>query len=198
MRNRQMHRAVASSTLVFLLALACSRSFDGASMTASRFANRNASVSCPKLKGALELVESQEVLVTKIADGDTFTACVMPEMKGSIRVRVLGIDCPESRQNAKCKRDGKQGRLSCAEQIPLGKEASALAHSLLKNKIVSLESPRNDGVFERDIFGRWLAYVRTENERDYGMLMIENGHCENYHWKYPHPRAADYGHIQRP
>jgi endonuclease YncB( thermonuclease family) len=150
-------------------------------------------LSCPRVRGLPTMREAQLSYVTKVADGDTFTACLLPGMDGSVRVRVLGIDCPEAHENAKCKREGERGGKGCAEQIPLGKKASAYAHRLLLKKKVFLESPRGDGRFELDMYGRVLAYVRTERGEDFGKRMIKDAGCENYQWKYPHPRGVDYG-----
>lgn len=170
-----------ATVLAMCLLVACTKS-----ITAS------AEVKCPKIKGDAALHESQKAVVTKIADGDTFTACLMPEMSGSVRIRVLGIDCPESKENAKCKRDGKEGRMDCKTQVPLGKKATSIAQQLLLKKTVRLESPKRDGNFERDVFGRVLAYVRLENGEDFGLHMVKQAHCEDYAWKYPHPRGKEY------
>jgi endonuclease YncB( thermonuclease family) len=181
MRKANMPRALVA-LIISLLFLACTKTL-----------NPNGDFTCPKPKSDVSVLESQTVVVTKVADGDTFTACLLPDMSASVRVRVLGIDCPEAKVNQKCKREGQQGRPGCEAQIPLGKKASALAHRLLLRKTVTLESRRGDGEFERDIYGRLLAYVRTQNVDDYGKYMIKEGGCENYQWKYPHPRGAEYG-----
>lgn len=181
MRKSHMHRAVFALVLGLLLLMACTRG----TLTSHDFV-------CPKIKGYVKLNESQKVMVTQIADGDTFTACLKPSLNGSVRIRVLGIDCPESKANAKCKEDEKNGRGKCALQIPAGKKATLIAKKLLQNTTVSLESARKDGTFERDIYGRILAYVRLSTGEDYGKSMIRDAQCENYHWKYPHPRGIEY------
>ena len=177
-----MQRAIIYGVVALSLTLACTKNLD--------FAPKD---SCQKLKGQIALHESQQVLVTKIADGDTFTGCIMPDLAGSVRVRVLGIDCPESHENAKCKREGKSGGLSCAEQIPKGRAATAVAREMILGNTVVLESPKANGEFERDTFGRILAYVRTSKNDDFGKRMIKEGLCDNYDWKYPHPRGVEYG-----
>lgn len=186
-----MHRAIILLAGLCSLAFSCTRSLEAPPPSSSQFSAN--SRNCPRIKGPVALKESQGAIVTKIADGDTFTACLTPEMSGSIRVRVLGIDCPESHENAKCKRDGDQGGMSCAEQIPLGKAATTLARHMIFEQGVTLESPKGDGNFEYDNFGRVLAYVRTNRGEDFGKLMVKEAQCENYHWKYPHPRGAEYG-----
>lgn len=122
--------------------------------------------------------------VVRVTDGDTFT---VKTSEGEDKIRVLGIDCPESSHNAKCERDGKQGRASCDVQVPRGVDAKRVAQNLVEGKSVTLEGP-----FSRDPFGRRLAYVRLADGRDYGLLMVREGRCEDFGWKYPHPRSAAY------
>ena len=52
-----------------------------------------------------------------------------------------------------------------------------------------------EGPFSRDPFGRRLAYVRLPDGQDYGMLMIREGRCEDFGWKYPHPRSGTYRNL---
>ena len=148
---------------------------------------------CEKLKDLSVMRESQRAHVTKVADGDTFTACLMPGMTGSVKVRVLGIDCPEISENQKCKKEEKQGKGACKAQIPFGKKAGEFAKRILLNQNIYLESTHGDGLFEKDVFGRVLAYVRTTSGEDFGKKMVQEGFCQNYQWKYPHPRGIEYG-----
>jgi len=178
-----MQRAVSASIL--LLLIAC-----------PKFKQPPESeLECKKLKDYSVMRESQRAHVIKVADGDTFTACLLPGKIGSVRVRILGIDCPETSENAKCKNDEKQGRGPCKAQIPIGKKAGELAKRTLLNQNVFLESTHANGTFEKDSYGRVLAYVRTTSGEDFGKRMIEQGYCENYQWKYPHPRGVEYGAI---
>ncbi len=59
---------------------------------------------------------SQDAYVEKVTDGDTIKVRLLPSGE-KITVRLLGIDCPESHKNAKCKRDGEQGRKGCAQVL---------------------------------------------------------------------------------
>jgi len=131
-----------------------------------------------------EGVEREVGTITKVSDGDTFH---VQTAAGEIKVRVLGIDCPESSHNAKCERDGRQGRDSCDVQVPRGVAAKRRAADLLDGRKVTLEGP-----FSRDPFGRRLAYIRMADGQDYGLLMIREGRCEDFGWKYPHPRGTAY------
>lgn len=122
-----------------------------------------------------------QVYVDKVVDGDTFK--VRGADGNSFRIRVRGVDCPESHRNDKCERDGQQGRKGCDEQIPLGLEAARIAAKLAKHKQVILEGP-----ISLDRYGRVLAYVRLPDGSDYGAFMVKEGLCEDFGWKYPHPR----------
>lgn len=134
-----------------------------------------------------------EVYVDKVSDGDTLVIRGFPGTKGKrITVRILGIDCPESHKNSKCRRDGKQGRMTCAQQIPLGKKASKRAAQLLKQEKVYLEPGTDDGKFDKGGYGRLLAYVRLQDGRDFGLTLIEEGLCSDFGWKYPHRRGDEY------
>ncbi len=34
--------------------------------------------------------------------------------------------------------------------------------------------------------------MRLDDGRDYGLVMVRGGHCEDFGWKYPHPRSKEY------
>lgn len=129
--------------------------------------------------------EAGEVaVITRVSDGDTFQVTTA---SGRDKVRVLGIDCPESTHNAKCERDGRRGLEDCDTQVPKGIAAKRRAQELLDGATVALEGPSS-----RDVFGRRLAYIRLPDGQDYGLLMIREGRCADFGWKYPHPRSATY------
>jgi micrococcal nuclease len=129
---------------------------------------------------------TQPYKVTYITDADT----VKVSRDGQqTTVRVLGIDCPESKYNDKCRRDGRQGRPGCAQQVPRGKKANKRARELLEGATVTLEC---DGRCKDGYYGRALRYIRLADGRDYGLVMVKAGLCEDYGWKYPHPRGGEY------
>jgi micrococcal nuclease len=127
-----------------------------------------------------DALDGRTAYVEKVVDGDTLTVRVDGQR---VKIRVLGIDCPESHANEKCARDGRAGRRGCREQVPLGRQAARRAAQLLKHRTVTLEGPT-----KTDLYGRTLAYVRLPDGRDFGAVMIAEGLCEDFGWKYPHPR----------
>lgn len=126
--------------------------------------------------------------VTKVVDGDTIEVRVRKQV---IVVRLKGIDCPESKSNAKC-----QASDDCDPEA--GKRATAAMRKLVGGKVVTLVSAGSD--FEKDVYGRTLAYVELDDE-DVGLKLISDGFCWDYSAKYPHPRQLRYraaDHTTRP
>lgn len=144
-----------------------------------------------------EMSEGQRAYVDKVLDGDTLLVRVLSDASKKVRVRVLGIDCPESHKNPKCRREGRSGGATCEEQIPKGRKAAGRAAELVKHEVVRLESKGGEGEFGRGGYGRLLAYVRLEDGRDFGKVLVGEGHCEDYGDAYPHPRHEEYEEAQR-
>lgn len=139
----------------------------------------------PKPEAPPKLRHGQKAYVEKVIDGDTLKVRV-GEHRYSLRIQ--GIDCPESKPNAKCKRDVDN---ACEAQIPKGRDASKFAAKLVKQKTVTLEATSGEGELDHGRYGRPLAYVRLDDGRDFGLEMVKHG-CADYGWKYPHPRSAQY------
>ena len=133
--------------------------------------------------------------VEKVVDGDTLEVRLIGE-KGAPRkrVRLLGLDCPESHDNRKCASEGRRGLMSCDEQVPLGVAAGKAAAAIVKQQKVSL---RADGPDREDRYGRLLAYVETDAGVDLGLALIRGGHCQDYGWRFPHPRQKAYVAAER-
>ncbi|MCB9704191.1 MAG: thermonuclease family protein [Myxococcales bacterium] len=93
--------------------------------------------------------------VARVIDGDTV------ELEGGERVRYLMIDTPES----------TQGKLDC-----FGHEAAELNRSLVEGEVVDLEYDAEC----TDIYGRLLAYVRTE-EGEINRALVRRGYACVYH-----------------
>ena len=91
--------------------------------------------------------------VVKVSDGDTFTL-LTKDLK-QIKVRMYGIDAPESKQAF-----GEKSRLFLAGMIA-GKE-------------VVLE------IKDTDKYGRTVAKVKTDNVEDVGLEMLKAGMAWHY------------------
>ena len=132
----------------------------------------------PKVK----VGEGHAAKVVKVKDADTVLVRIQPEDK-KVKVRILGIDCPEGpRRN---------------DPRNLGKAAAEIASGLLDGKEIKLETGTGDGRFKFDRFGRLLAYLRLADGADFGMKMITGGHCGDFGWKHPHPRGAEYAAAEK-
>ena len=92
--------------------------------------------------------------VTRVSDGDTIT--VMLDGREE-KVRLTGIDTPETFASSKLDRDVEASPLNREEMRSLGKEATAYAKELMEGRAVYLELDAE----ERDRYGRLLAYVYT-------------------------------------
>jgi micrococcal nuclease len=95
--------------------------------------------------------------VTKVIDGDTFKALWNGD---TVTVRLCGIDSPESRDNAKARKDAERRGQDVALINAMGKRATQYVRKLLPpGTNVRLEFD----VRERDKYGRMLAYVYLPN-----------------------------------
>ena len=95
--------------------------------------------------------------VTKVVDGDTFW--IDDGTAKGIKVRLIGIDAPESRKSFK-------------KQVGyFGKESKNYLTNLLKGKKVKLEFD----VDKLDQYGRTLAYAYTENGTFVNADLLKNG-----------------------
>src|SRR5690606_24025046 len=104
------------------------------------------------------------------------------------KLRILGIDCPESRPNTKCRKTK-----SCAAEVPRGKLATRRTADLAPvGARVTVEAGKGEGPLELDRYRRPLGYVRLEDGRDLGLVLVREGLCADYGWKYPHARMEQY------
>lgn len=128
--------------------------------------------------------------VTNVYDGDTIKVRLANKDK-SVHIRILGMDCPESSPNEKCREDEQRGWLSCEQQVPLGQRAKKMAHRMLMGDTVTLKSGTNEG-FKTDPHGRGLAYVHMADGTDYGLKMVKRGQCRDFSDAFTHPRMDTY------
>ena len=102
--------------------------------------------------------------VLRVIDGDTV---VIATETGSIRLRVIGIDTPETVHPSR-------------PVEPFGPQATARAKSLLSGKTVRIQydpDPKHD---RWDKYGRLLAYLDLPDGRDYGLVMVSEGLAKCY------------------
>ena len=102
---------------------------------------------------ALLLHAENTYTVAKVIDGDTL------KLSNGERVRLIGIDTPESRDNPKLRRDAERTGQDRQAIIAMGKRATEFTKKLVEGKQVRLEFD----VQQRDKYGRLLAYVYLED-----------------------------------
>ncbi len=123
--------------------------------------------------------------VVRVIDGDTFI-CKLENGKKE-RIRMIGIDTPESRPNKKARRDAKRSGRSLEEIIRMGKKATKFTKRFLKKgRRVFLEFD----VERRDRYGRLLAYVWLDKKTLFNELIIREGYATVY-TKPPNVKYAD-------
>ncbi|OFX80598.1 MAG: hypothetical protein A2X17_05690 [Bacteroidetes bacterium GWF2_41_61] len=117
--------------------------------------------SCFPVKGGKEAekISHEYYLVTKIVDGDTFV--IDDGSKKGARVRLIGVDTPESR---------KTGRKEIGYY---GKEAKDFMTNLILNKRVRLEYDVN----KYDQYMRILAYAYLEDGTFINEYLVESGYA---------------------
>ncbi|MFA5500546.1 MAG: thermonuclease family protein [Candidatus Omnitrophota bacterium] len=108
------------------------------------------------------------VYVAKAIDGDTL------RLSTGERVRLIGIDTPESRYNNKLERDSKRSKKDIKTIINMGKEAAAFTKQLVEGKKVRLELD----VQKRDKYKRLLAYAYLEDGTFVNAKIVEEGYAQ--------------------
>lgn len=112
-------------------------------------------------------------IVERVIDGDTFD--VRLDINSNlVRIRMWGVDCPESKNNKKCRRQNcNPGK---------GKRVTKKVKSMIEGERVTLEPPyKRNG-------NRKLAYVHLDGE-DFGRKLIQKCLCKS---GYSHKRKAMY------
>jgi micrococcal nuclease len=112
--------------------------------------------------------------VVKIVDGDTFHLKSLTGGKAE-RVRLIGIDAPETRTNGK------------KVKHPFGPVSKAYLDDLLKDRLVRLEYD----VTKKDQYGRTLAYVYLKDGTFVNAKMVHDGYAAVVTFP-PNVRHAEY------
>ena len=108
--------------------------------------------------------------VTRVIDGDTI------ELENKERVRLIGIDTPESRVNRKLKRDSRRTGRDYKTIIAMGKRATVFTKKLAEGKIVRLEFDAE----KKDRYERTLAYVYLPDGRMLNAELVREGYAQVY------------------
>ena len=111
----------------------------------------------------------ERAVVSYVVDGDTI---VVVQGGRKEKVRLIGIDTPESKENSKAFRDAERKGSDISVIISQGKKATSFLRGIIKKgDSVSLEFD----VVERDKYGRLLAYVYLGDGRFLNELIVKSG-----------------------
>jgi len=120
---------------------------------------------------SISAAAGEKVVVKRIVDGDTIHVI---SGKDTLKIRLIGIDTPESRENNKALRDSNRSGKDVDTILSQGRKASDFLKSVLKNgDTVSLEFD----VVKSDKYGRTLAYVYLSDGRFLNDLIISSGYA---------------------
>jgi len=109
--------------------------------------------------------------VLYVVDGDTIAVSYEGRKQ---RIRLIGIDAPESKANKKAYRDRKKTGENIRAMISQGKEATRFVKGVIrKGDPVSLEFD----VEKRDKYGRLLAYVYLSDGRMLNDVIVRSGYA---------------------
>ena len=127
----------------------------------------------------VQSVSAHEFVATiiKINDGDTLTALVNNE---NTKIRLLDVDCYETRKNSNTKFQQKYYGLSVDKVLEKGKQSRKILKKLLKDhRYIRVEWDK------RDSFGRILGKVYLDDIKSVGVIdvnqyMLKTGGCNKY------------------
>jgi micrococcal nuclease len=111
--------------------------------------------------------------VISVTDGDTFK-CRLSKGKEE-RIRLIGVDAPESKINEKAKRDAERNGQDLGTIVSIGKKAANFTKSYLKQgTTVKLELD----VQPVDKYGRILAYAYLPDGTMINALLVQEGYAQ--------------------
>ncbi len=109
--------------------------------------------------------------VIKIIDGDTLWVYYGIQRE---KVRLIGIDTPESKVNTKAKRDAERSGQDIKTITAMGKRATEYVESMIKlGDLITIEFD----VQQRDRYGRLLGYVYLLNGKMLNEEIVKAGYA---------------------
>ncbi len=116
--------------------------------------------------------------VVRVIDGDTFVINIDGEED---TIRLIGIDSPEV--------ETPYTKYEC-----FGREASEFAKTLLKGKLVRIETDSTQST--RDSYNRILAYVYFEDGTLVNKYLIEEGYAHEYTFRAPYEKQVEFNQAE--
>lgn len=120
----------------------------------------------------IPLIPSKTPVVTYIIDGDTIAVQIGRTIE---KVRLIGIDTPESRRNERANLQAERGKRDVKAIIQMGKQAKEALKGLApKGTELRIEYD----VQRRDKYGRLLAYLYTKDNTMINEEMLRLGYAQ--------------------
>jgi micrococcal nuclease len=116
------------------------------------------------------------VKVLKITDGDTIVVILGANKE---KVRLIGIDCPETSKNNRAFRQAYEAKLNIDEVVKRGK----IAKERLR-KIINASNDEVTLIIEgKDRYERILGRIYDSQNNDIGKKLANEGYCLPYTYK---------------
>ncbi|MFN4220159.1 MAG: thermonuclease family protein [bacterium] len=116
----------------------------------------------------------EKVELIKVIDGDTL---LVRSNKEEFKVRLIGIDTPESSYNKKLIRDSQKTSKNTQEILEMGRKSKEFTKKLVSSsKYLYLEYD----VQTYDKYNRKLAYVYLDNKEMLNYILIREGYAKVY------------------
>ena len=120
---------------------------------------------------SISAAAADKAVVKHIIDGDTISVFSGGKL---LKIRLIGIDTPESKGNNKAFRDSNRSGNDIGVIISQDKQATAfIKKHLKKGDTVTLEFD----IVKHDKYGRFLAYVYLSDGRFLNDLIISSGYA---------------------
>ncbi len=120
----------------------------------------------------IPLISARTPVLTYVVDGDTIAVQIERSIE---KVRLIGIDTPESRRNDRANLQAERSRRDVKTIIQMGKQAKETLKGLLpKGTELRIEYD----VQKRDKYGRLLAYVYTKDNTMINEEMVRLGYAQ--------------------
>ncbi|MCX7758889.1 MAG: thermonuclease family protein [bacterium] len=122
------------------------------------------------------LRDKEIVIPIKVLDGDTIKVKSY-KTNEEFKVRLIGVDTPESNENPKLKRDSQKTGKTSEEIMKMGIKSKEFTKSLVsQSKYLYLEYD----IQMYDKYNRKLAYVYLENSQMLNYILLKEGYAKVY------------------
>ena len=114
-----------------------------------------------------DTVENHSYRVVWVIDGDTI------KLDNGQHVRLIGIDAPENRDDAKLQRDLRRRHLTKAQELAMGRKSQEYLKKLIEGKKVKLKFDKA----KYDQYHRTLAYVFLADGNFVNAKILKDGYA---------------------